>query len=487
MIASPYFQCVARTFFRAEPMEWGMIAIKNSFGQRHFGELDLGDVRRSRRLASLVDTMCRHPGGTLPDKLKEPKDLRAFYNLMNRDEVTHECLMKGHADETRRVIASLPAGTVTLVLHDATELDYTSKRSLSDQLGQIGQGTHRGYICHNSLAVTAGGETLGLVSQVLHHRADVPEHETIKERRERESRESRLWTQGVKAGGPAPAGIRCVDVSDSLSDTFEYMAHEVTYGRQFVLRSREDRRLAEPTNGEKYLYDAVRSLASMGERSVAVLPSPKREGRAVKMHVSHAAVTLNMPDKKLGDYANKPLKMWMVRVWEKKTPKDEDPLEWILLTNVPVETLADAQERIDWYERRVIVEEFHKGMKTGCGIETMQFEKIERLEPAIAVLSAMTTQLLRMRDAARAADADTRPATEVVGAEYVEVLVSHYGKRMNAAPSIKQFFQHVARLGGHQNRKCDGFPGWLTTWRGWMKLECMVDGYRAAHKRSGKR
>jgi hypothetical protein len=51
---------------------------------------------------------------------------------------------------------------------------------------------------------------------------------------------------------------------------------------------------------------------------------------------------------------------------------------------------------------------------------------------------------------------------------------------------VKAFFMHVARLGGHQNRKCDGFPGWITLWRGWMKLQSMVDGYEAARHRARK-
>jgi hypothetical protein len=151
------------------------------------------------------------------------------------------------------------------------------------------------------------------------------------------------------------------------------------------------------------------------------------------------------------------------------------------LTNVAVSTLADAKEHIAWYEERPIVEELHKAMKTGCRIEALPFEKIDRLEPALAVISAIATTLLRLRDAARAEDGDRRLATEVIDPQYVEVLASHYGKRLAGQPSVRQFYRHVARLGGHQNRKCDGSPGWITLWRGWMKLQSMVDGYRAAH------
>jgi hypothetical protein len=451
-----------------------------SFGGRNFGDVELGHKRRTKRLVRIVDCMCRHPGGTLPDKLSQPANLRAFYRLMNRPEATHEVLMRSHADQTRERIAALECGVVLLV-HDATELDYTSKTTLRNDLGQIGCGTRRGYICHNTLAVRADtGETLGLTSQILHHRANRPEKETVQQTRERESRESRLWVQGALASGVAPPGVHCVDISDSLSDTFEYLAYEIAQQRSFVVRARENRKLATALQGQHYLFDGCRCLPAQAKRTLKVLPSSGRTARTTEVQISFAPVRLAVPVKKLGEYPRQPLDLWVVRVWEPNTPPNEEPLEWILLTNVSVSACADALVRIDWYERRPIVEEFHKGMKTGCGIEEMQFEKIHRLEPAIAVISAVATTLLRLRDAARAPDADQRPATDVVDNEYVDVLASHYGKRVGPRPTIKVFYMHVARLGGHQNRKRDGFPGWITLWRGWMKLQSMVDGYRAA-------
>lgn len=461
-----------------------------TFGERNFGGLDLGDPRRTRRLVKAVDAMCRHPGGTLPDKLNQPRELRAFYRLVDRDEVTHAVLIESHADATRRRIAGLAAADplqtpTVLLLHDATELDYTNLKALRERLGQIGQGTRRGYICHNSLAVRADtGETLGLTSQILHHRAEVPKGETTKQSRERADRESRLWVRGTQASGPAPAGVRCVDVSDALSDTFEYLSHEIAQGRHFVLRARENRKLAEAVAGEKYLFDAVRQLPSVGTRSLEVKASPGRKGRLTTVRVAFCKVRLALPGEKLGEYASVPVELWAIRVWEPNTPAGEEPLEWILLTNCPVETYDDACECIGWYEKRWIVEELHKGMKTGCGIETMQFDTIERMEPAIAVISAVATTLLTLRDAARAPDAETRPATEVVDPVYVRVLAAHYGKRLGNHPSVKAFYLHVARLGGHQNRKCDGFPGWITLWRGWMKLQSMVLGYQAGQAKT---
>ena len=463
--------------------EVGMDTQCASFGMRNFGNLQLGDKRRTARLVEAVDGMCRHPGGTLPDKLNRPADLRAFYRLMHRPEVTHAAVLGSHADYTRGRIAE--QHTDVLILHDATELDFTSKTTVSVHLSQIGMGTRRGYICHNSLAVRADtGAVLGLTSQILHRRARVPKNETPKQRRERADRESRLWVEGARASGPAPAGVRCIDVSDSLSDTFEYMAFAQATGRLFVLRQKEDRRLETPLAGQQYLKAAVRALPAQAERPLRVLASPGRSARQTTVRLAFAAVHLAVPGERHGDYVAQPLQLWVIRVWEPTPPAGEEPLQWVLLTNVPVTCVADAQQRVAWYEKRPIIEEYHKGQKTGCRIESLQFDALDRLEPAIAVLSVVALTLLQLRDAARAPDADRRLATEVIGGDYVAVLAGHYGNRLGPQPTVLQFYLHVARLGGHQNRKVDGFPGWLTLWRGWEKLQAMVDGYHAAHRKT---
>jgi hypothetical protein len=462
-----------------------------TFGQRNFAGVDLGDARRTKRLVALTDKMVSHPGGTLPNKLSHPPDLRAFYRLMDQDESTHERLMNSHTTSTRRAMAeaaSANPGSVFLIVHDATELDYTTLQSVANNLGQIGEGTHRGYICHNSLIIQAQPQmVLGLGSQILHHRANVPEGETDKQRREREDRESRLWVWGASQCGAAPPGSLCVDISDRLSDTFEYMAFEVSQKRHFVLRARENRKLATQLNGESYLFDAVRRQPAVTTRKMSVQASEHHKARTAKLSVSFVQVEIAEPGKRSGEYTTKSLVLWAVRVWEANPPRGAERLEWILLTNMPVTDKEAAEQKVEWYEHRPIVEEYHKCMKTGCGVETLQFTTIARLEPAIAVLSVLAITLLRLRDAARQPDADVRPATDVVGAEYVRVLQAYYPRRLRRTPTVKEFFMHVARLGGHQNRKCDGMPGWLTLWRGWMKLELILIGHQLKSRRDRKK
>ncbi len=116
-----------------------------------FGHAQLGDSRRTDCLVNSFELMRKHPGGTLLDKLASPGDLRAFYRLCDCEHVTHAALIEAARSYALQRLAN-HAGPV-LVLHDATELDYTSLTSLAGDHGQIGTGSRRGYVCQNILAV----------------------------------------------------------------------------------------------------------------------------------------------------------------------------------------------------------------------------------------------------------------------------------------------------------------------------------------------
>lgn len=469
-----------------------MYSTLESFGEVNFGHAQLGDARRTRRLVVTADLMCRRPGGALPQKLNNPKDLRAFYRLMNCDDVTHESILVAHRQATQNKIDKT-SGPV-LIIHDATELDYTTHLSLKDDLGQIGNGNRRGYIVHNSLAVNAdSGKVLGLYNQVLHHRADVSKDETIAEKRKRESRESRLWLQGTE---PLPSSQKLIDVCDQGADTFEFFEHEVNSGRRFVIRAAYDRGIFIGHDvgalQSSYLRTYAQTLPEAGTWKLQVTSKtqtkkPKkgkkktilRKARTANMAVSFASVRIKPPGKKNGTHGNEPLAVWVVRVWEKNPPKGQERLEWFLLTNEPVLCFEDAYRVVGWYESRWIIEEYHKGKKTGCKIESPQFTAEERLQPAIALLSVVTLTLLEMRDASRRSDAKRRKATEIISRDYVAVLSSWRHGKIKYAWTIHEFYYALARLGGHQNRKNDHPPGWQVLWRGWAELQAMVCGYEA--------
>lgn len=452
-------------------------------GQAMFGNAELGDRRRTARLVTTFEQMCRHPGGTLPDKLSTPADLKALYRLCASESVTHETIVAAMRDYTLERIASHD-GPV-LVVHDATEFDYTSLDSLTQELGQIGKGTHRGYICQNVIALDAQtGEVLGLLDQILHCRDEVPEGETLTEHRNRDTRESLLW---VKGAAHLPGDARLIDVADQGASTFEFFEHESKSGRRFVVRNGKVRKVYaghEPDGREEYLKEYVQGLPELGRYTMDVQRQKGRKARVeAEFAIRGGPILLLPPHAKHGHHGDDPLPLYVVYVSEVNPPAGEKPIEWMLLTNEPVLTLDDAWRVISWYERRWVIEEYHKAMKTGCRIEDLQFTAVERLQPAIALLSAVSLTLLTLRDASRRADASTRPASTLFALEYIEVLsVWRYGK-LRSDLTIHDFHFALARLGGHQNRKSDHPPGWLVLWRGWTKLQYMLDGYLTAKRK----
>lgn len=453
-----------------------------SLGHAMFGHAPLGDERRTARLVTTFDALCRHPGGTLPDKLSSPALLKALYRLCACQSVTHAALVAAMRNYTLARIAD-HSGPV-LVLHDATELDYTTLGSLAEQLGQIGKGTHRGYICHNVLAVdAASGEVLGLLDQILHCRDEVPDDETLPELRERETRESLLWVHGTQH---LKSEQRLVDVADQGASTFEFLEHLAHSGRRFVIRNGKTRKTYaghEPLGPKRYLKEYVESLPELGRFTMDVQPQKGRRSRsAAQFTLRGGAILLLAPHAKHGHHGRQPLPLYVVCIAEVHPPRGEKPIEWMLVTNEPVKTFDDAWRVASWYERRWVIEEYHKALKTGCQIEDLQFTYAERLDPAIALLSGVALTLLGLRDASRRPDAHTRRATTLVAREYVEVLSSWRHGKIRCDLSIHEFFFSLARLGGHQNRKHDHRPGWLVLWRGWMKLQCMLDGYLAAQR-----
>jgi hypothetical protein len=135
-----------------------------------------------------------------------------------------------------------------------------------------------------------------------------------------------------------------------------------------------------------------------------------------------------------------------------------------------------AHERISWYACRPVIEEYHKAPKTGCGIELPQFTTGKALQAGIAMLSVVATQLLQLRDASRLPNADVRPAGDLVPQEYAAVLSAWRFGEIHTTMRVHDFCWALAKLGGHLNRKHDRPPGWLVLWRGWTKLELMVQG-----------
>jgi hypothetical protein len=462
-----------------------------------FAGVDLGDERRNRRLPQLVDELVRHPGGTLPQKLPQAADQEAFYRLCNAESVTHAAVLAPHRERMRKKLQD--SKQFLLVVHDATEFDFSSRKSLK-QLGQIGNGRGRGYIVHQSLVVDPGqGLVLGLANQILHQRKNVAKTEGVAKKRRRFSRESRLWVKGT---AELPGRKQVVDVCDRGADTFEFLEHEVRSGRTFVIRACYNRNVQQghedPHASIESMVPLLRSLPAQATCEMAVrVPltgvqkknrkkkkkktSPPASRRVAQLALSATRLRVHAPHVRRGEHGREPLVMYAVRVWEPNPPPGCKPMEWILLTNHPVETANDLLRVKSWYEWRWVIEEYHKGQKTGCAIESLQFRGEDRLKPALAILSIVALTLLKLRNSIRDSRSKQQRADDEIDPLAIKVLSQYLKKKPQPDWSIYDYAMALAQLGGYRKRK-DCPPGWVTLWRGHTKLELMLDGVRTMQR-----
>jgi hypothetical protein len=450
------------------------------WAQANFGSVDLGLDCRTRRLVGAASRIAERPGASLPALFRR-KDLRGLYCLLHRPEASHHALLQGHCELTKQAMNSQKP---TLIIHDTTELDFTSHRALHPHLGPIGDGGGRGLLQHNSLAVRAAdGLLLGLAHQQLVARQPRPEGETPTQRKHRD-RESALWQRGFEGVGRPPQGCLWVDVCDRGADIFEALHASVQLGHQALIRACQDRCvLVEGPDGQRRpakLLALCRGLPAVCGDVVEVKQKGGRPARQAQVCLASVCVWIEPPQQLPRRKRYQPIRVWVVRVWEPQPPEGVEALEWVLLSTLPSVTEQELRTRRDWYGWRwPVAEDYHQAEKSGCGEEKVRFQDGQSLRAILAVLAAVAVRVVQLRQAARACPDE--PAEQVATPLEVALVQEALGLPQ-AGWTVRQFVRAVAELGGFLGRKCDGEPGWKTLWRGYRKLRGMLEGVRLAQR-----
>jgi hypothetical protein len=441
-------------------------------GTKNFGEVDLGDQRRTERLIASAAQIAAHPEKPF-NQVFDWNDLRGFYRLCHQETATLDALQEPHWHLTRQEMAKQ---SLVLILHDTSEMDFTEHTALQG-IGPIGDGGGRGFLQHNSLAVVPEPkQVLGLAYQQLLIRKEAPKNEHTSKRKRRD-RESQLWLRGIEATGRPPAGSRWVDVGDRGSDIYEAMVASQGQGHDFLFRLVQNRQVwttperDQPTT----LRDYARSLASQGHESVEIPGRGGRAARTADVELAAAPVWIPAPSSTLQRAAQPVVAAWVVRVWEANPPAGVEALEWLLITSVPTRTFEELRERRDWYACRWMIEVFHDIEKNGCSEEDRRFETAPRMAACLAILSVVAVRIFQLRTALESQP--NAPAEQVATQDEIKVLRS-FLKVPRGPMTVRDFVRGVARLGGFLARKNDGEPGVKTLWRGYQRLQDLLLGYQ---------
>ena len=146
----------------------------------------------------------------------------------------------------------------------------------------------------------------------------------------------------------------------------------------------------------------------------------------------------------------------------------------MLLTTVAVGTVAEAWERVGWYERRWLVEEYHRGLKTGCRLEARQLQDRAALWRLLGLAGPDGGPLAAAARQRRGPTPTSRPS-RCCPPTSIAVVAAKTGQPA-AGMTARTCWRLIARLGGHQGRRGDGEPGWETLWKGWRVVSLLVEG-----------
>jgi hypothetical protein len=446
--------------------------------------------------------LAERPGTAIPELFTRKYDIDATYDLLDQREVTPDAIQDGHR---RLVKRELRKPGRYLLIEDTTSPSFSHRKRAVPGLGPIGgsEEGQQGFLLHSVLAVLAplaaspdaAGRRppvmiLGLIDQqylVRSARPAAKSKQVVSRQRIERDRESDRWLESSRRIGPAAAdpGIRWVRIADREADIYEYLRECVARHHGFLVRVNQDRVILEPSSSKRLglVFEHVAGVEPLGGMYLDLRGRDGHKARRARLLISCGPVRVRAPERP-GHAAgtNEPIDCWFIRVWEPAPPEGAQALEWVLYSDERTETLEQALVGAMDYATRSLIEEFHKGLKTGLKAEELQLERADRLFAAIAVMSVVALRLLDLRELGRMAPEAPATVTGLSDLE-LELLSLAVDRPLTTVASV---LLALGRLGGHMNRRSDGMPGWITLWRGMKMLRLLVRGAELERMRNEK-
>jgi len=344
--------------------------------------LALGDERRARRAVQILEARWQQPQASFHGSFASWTPAKGAYGVIEHPspDISLASLLHPHSQRTQARMAAEP---LVLLPQDTTGLNYTGLRQTTG-LGPLGEAKGQGLWLHSLLAFRPDGVPLGLLDAQC--RARPPAAATGRGRNAKSiaEKESFRWLEAFQQAAAAARRMpqtQLVVLTDREGDLYElHDAAQMGPANLHVLvRAQHDRQL-----------DSHHKLwACLGEQPVGqtrALKLPRRRGqpaRTAQVELRWAEVAIAAPA--VGCKKGWPaLTLRAVWVHEPAAPAGAEPIDWMLLTDLPVTTAEQAWEKVQWYCRRWGIEEWHRALKNGCGVEPREFKTAEHLQRALA-------------------------------------------------------------------------------------------------------
>lgn len=444
---------------------------------------DLGDTRLDDRFAILLSALGSRPNLSIPAACCGRAELKAAYRFFDNDKVTFAKVIEPHIAKT---MARMADQKVVLLVQDTTEIDLTRPQQDVTGVGEL-DGARQGFLLHEMHAFTPDGIPLGTAWADVLNRSEGVSHASAAEKgRKRkqtpiEEKESMRWLTGLREARQIaqelPA-VQCVCIADSEADIYELFAEP--RGEKpvdWLIRACQDRaidggeadRLRDEVLATPALYEVELTIRGRKAKTAAEDRARRqnRETRQAKVEVRAACVTLRppyRPDRKLP-----PVTVNVVLVREPNPPAGETPVEWILVTTLPIDTLEQVRKIVEYYCVRWCIEILFRTLKSGCRIERRRFEHIDRVLPCLGLCLIVAWRTLFVCRMGRSCpDLDCEAIFEPSEWKAVWMAVKRT-KLPNHVPRLSEMVHLVASLGGYIERS-ESEPGTQTLWIGIQRM-----------------
>jgi hypothetical protein len=440
------------------------------------------DERLKKRFGELLARLGGKIGSALPAACQDWAASKAAYRFFDNRRFDEHAILAGHFAATKSRMAKFK-GPI-LILHDTTEFSFRCEQpdaiGKTRSLPSVRMGstpiTKCGLLMHSSLATTLAGKPLGLTAVKFWTRKKFKGTNALKGRGREggkhsvnttripiEQKESVRWLENLQETTQLASPERCIHIGDRESDIYELFCLAEEKHTHFLVRTCVDRVAG---SGNTTVARKMDRAPIQGTHQVEVLNTQHRPVE-VTLQVRYCQMTVHPPIGKHKKYP--PLSLTVIHAWERGNPPGRKPICWKLLTNLPVESLDSAIEKVDWYSQRWKIETFHKVLKSGCRVEEAKLRTAERLTKLIAVLCIIAWRVFWLTMVHRTNP--NMPADSVFTRNEIAVLNHLSGHSNQTAPrNVAHYLQRVAQLGGHLNRKNDGPPGNTVIWRGITRL-----------------
>ena len=447
--------------------------------EAEFGGLKVWDARLKQRLYRLAaDFWGYAQSRSLTRRCVDRARTVAAYRFFRNPRINMQVVLGAHREA---VIERMRGHPLVLVPQDTTTLNYTGHPD-TEGLGPIGsqlEGAPLGLVLHHSHAFTPAGVPLGVVSAECWAR-DPAAHQT---RRAPEERESGKWLAAYRSLAelaPQLPHTTLVSIGDREADLYELfvLARDPASPRLLVRANRGRQRRVMTHDQLTPLWDHVSGLEVAGRLALKLPRRGAQPARTAELDLRFGPVTLKPPQA----LQESPLQLWAVYLREETPPAGVAGVDWLLLTNVPTTSLAEAQKRVRWYSARWGIEVFHRTLKTGCQIEERQLGFVARLENCLAIDLVVAWRIYYLTMLGRM-DPEV-PCTLFFQDPEWKALYTwfhHTTVSPDQPPTLHEATRWVAIKGGFQGRKYDGHPGAEVLWHGLQQLDVAIDMYLIYH------